>query len=170
MSDRQDSFGELLARFGPPTQDTAAPTITFSSPVDGEIVDVGFVDVVVEIDDDREGYGWAVRSPLLEEPIVAYEPGQLSLTIDVAETGTFPLEATVIDQAGKRGTAVIQIQVGDADEGDSSGDGNDSDASEDDWIDYGCGCRTGGDDEGALWMLVAAVGVLRRRRTREPLR
>jgi hypothetical protein len=171
-SGQQDSLHALLDRFGPPSVDTAPPTISFLAPLDGDFVMSGAqLEVVVDVGDDRRGYGWALRSPMLAEPVVAYELGQTSVWIDVPAPGIYTLEATVVDQAGKSSNAVIEIEATESFPNDTSS-GSDTSSTGDtgrvhaDTNDAsGCACRARS-PRGAsgMWFAVLAFGAARRRR------
>ncbi len=152
-ADRQNSFRELLALFGPAQADVESPEVAIRSPADGESFQVGDV-VVVEVDATDDVGVDLVGLQLDEEvqPTKAQAPFTWQL-VDVAE-GEHTLLAVARDVAGNETMSVpITFVVAAGQQNPDSGDEG-----------QGCGCGVGPTEGGSTaWLTLILLGFSRRR-------
>jgi MYXO-CTERM domain-containing protein len=107
---QQNSFAELMALFGPFSEDTIAPEVTILEPKDGLHREVGLLDIDVDVQDDRDGVGWKFEIPELEWELVAFD-GEKTAEVDVPEPGTYTVRVEAIDHDRNVASDEVSIEV-----------------------------------------------------------
>jgi hypothetical protein len=130
----QNSGAELLAYFGPNSDDLEPPSVEILSPADGTEIEVGgSVTVEAEISDNHEGAGWRLVIPEVEQEAVAFA-FEKSWPLGNLPAGVYTLRVEAIDHDRNEASDEVKIYVGmdapDPGESTSSDSGADGDSDE----------------------------------------
>jgi MYXO-CTERM domain-containing protein len=143
----QNSYQELMDTFGPSAPDNVPPTVSITSPSDGEAFPVGSeIPIVIEASDD---VGVVSVSLMMDGEVISTKSGEpWSWDGSFPDPGLFTIEAIARDDWGNETTSdPVTIDIG----GDGDGDGGGDDGgggSDDSGDDGGDGGDDGGGDDG----------------------